>query len=125
MKLTTLLNESKELLQIVGEKMIESPKPTLYVSAYSFAVGMSSFIDWFSEALPKMAVLAGFAGVIVLARLNLKKTRLTEAETVLKDIEAETARIDAENARIENRILLEKLKNMGVELRREDDKGHR
>lgn len=115
MKLPTILSDSKEILQIAGEKLIETPKPTVYMSVYTFAVGMSSFIDWFSAALPKLAVLAGFVGVCVLARLNWKKTKLTEAETILKDLEAE-------NARIENRILREKMRQMGVELRRDEDR---
>lgn len=114
MKLPTLLTESREILQIVGEKLIESPKPTLYVSAYAFAVGMTDVIDFFNAAIPKLAVLAGFIGVVILARLNWKKTKLTDAEKLLKDLEAE-------NARIENRILREKMRKMGVELRREED----
>ena len=122
MKLPSLLTDSREILQTAAEKLIESPKPTVYMSAYTFAVGMSAFFNWFSEALPKIAIFAGIVGVCVLARLNHKKTKLTERETILKDQEIEKEKINAENARIENRILREKMRQMGVELRRDEDK---
>lgn len=129
MKLPSLLSDSREMLQIAGERLIESPKPTVYVSAYTFAVGISSFMDWFSEALPKIAIFAGIVGVLVLARLNHKKGKLTDIETLLKDkqleaarYEVETAQHAAENAHIKNRMLREEMRQMGVELRRDEDK---
>ena len=129
MKLPTLLNDSREMLQIAGEKLIESPKPTVYVSAYTFAVGISSFMDWFSEALPKIAIFAGIVGVLVLARLNHKKGKLTDIETLLKDKQLEAARYDveaaqhaAEAAQIKVRAMREELRLKGVEIREEDRK---
>ncbi len=129
MKLPSLLNDSKEMLQIAGERLIESPKPTVYVSAYTFAVGISSFMDWFSEALPKIAIFAGIVGVLVLARLNHKKGKLTDIETLLKDKQLEAARFEveeakhaAEAAQIKVRTMREELRLKGVELREEDRK---
>lgn len=129
MRFQNLLSDSREMLQIAGEKLIETPKPTVYVSAYTVAVGISSFMDWFSEALPKIAIFAGIIGVLVLARLNHKKGKLTDLEALLRDeqlkaarFSVETAQQEAENAHIENRLLREKMRLMGVELRRDEDK---
>ena len=129
MKLPNILSESAQVAQIVAEKLTETDKPTIYASAYTIALGVSSFVDWFSQSLSQIGILTGIFGVLILARLNHKTTKLREIETALKAVELEAAQAqaaerkdEAESARIEMRIMREKLKNLGVELRRDEDK---
>jgi hypothetical protein len=129
MKLPSILSESAQVAQIVAEKLTETDKPTIYASAYTIALSITSFAQWFSESLTQIGILTGIVGVLILARLNHKTTKLREVETLLKQAELEAAQYEAEqrrageeNARLENRILREKMKNMGVELRRDEDK---
>lgn len=106
MKLPQIIEDSKELLQIGGERILESPKTTIAVSAYSMVAGLSSLVNWFAEALPTLAIFAGFIGAVVLAQLNYKKRKLAEIET--------------ENAKLKGRILREQMREMKIELRDED-----
>ena len=129
MKLPNILSESAQVAQIVAEKLTETDKPTIYASVYTIALGVSSFVDWFSQSLSQIGILTGIFGVLILARLNHKTTKLREIETALKAVELEAAQAqaaerkdEAESARIEMRIMREKLKNLGVELRRDEDK---
>jgi hypothetical protein len=41
MKLPTILNDSKELLQIGIERIADSSKPAIVVYSYTFAAGMA------------------------------------------------------------------------------------
>lgn len=129
MKLPNILSESAQVAQIVAEKLTETDKPTIYASVYTIALGVTSFIDWFSQSLSQIGILTGIFGVLVLARLNHKTTKLREVETQLKAVElaaaqaeADERKSEADSARIENRIMREKLKNLGVELRRDEDR---
>lgn len=87
-------------LQSVAERVIESPKTTAAVSAYSTAAGMASMQQWITGIGSMLAVFAGLIGVLVLARLNL---------------------IRSENEKIRGRILREKATEMGVDLDAGDD----
>lgn len=103
MKWPRIIDDSKELLQITAEKALESPKTTMAVSAYSFVAGLSAFLDWFAQALPTLAIFAGFVGAVVLAHMNWKKRILAE--------------IEAENAKLRGRILREQMRQMNIETR--------
>lgn len=107
MKWHNLIADSQELLQTAVEKAAESPKTTVLVSAYSFLAGFSAMADWFSSALPKMAIFAGFIGALILAYLNWKKTKLID--------------IEAEGARLKNRMIREEMRRLKIEIRDEDD----
>lgn len=87
-------------LQSVAERLIESPKTTAVVSAYSTAAGMAGLQQWITGIGSMLAVFAGLIGVLVLARLNL---------------------IRSENEKIRGRILREKATEMGVDLDAGDD----
>lgn len=106
MKLPQIIEDSRELLQITGEKLSSSPTPTIAVSAYSILSGMSAFFDWFKDVLPSMAIFAGFVGAVVLAQLNWTNRKKAE--------------IEMENAKLQQRILREKMKDMNIELREGD-----
>jgi len=108
MKLPNVLIDSIEIVQLSAEKLIASPKTTAVVSAYSVAAGLSAFIDWFSDALPKMAIFAGLLGALVLAYLNWKKIKVAEAEAL-------KLKWEAENAELKNRQLKETMSHrMGI-----------
>lgn len=115
MKLPSVLTDSIEILQITTEKVIANPKTSAFVSAYSVVAGLSAFIDWFAEALPKMAILAGLLGALILAYLNWKKIKVVEAE-------ARKLAWEAENAELRNRELREAMlrRNPNIEMRKED-----
>lgn len=126
MKLPNTLLSSIETVQIAAEKLT-GPKTTAIVSVYSVAAGMSAFINWFSEALPKMAIFAGMLGALILAYLNWKKIKVADAEAVKLKWEADNAelrniqlRAEAEIAKIKVREIREELREMGVEVRKGD-----
>lgn len=135
MKLNNLLTESAQVMETVAQRLTETDKPTIYASVYTIAMGITSFIDWFSSSLTQIGILTGIFGVLVLARLNHKTAKLRDVETELKAAELakakweaeqrsdaeRTAKIKAENAQLENRRMREQLLKMGVELRRDED----
>lgn len=115
MKLPSILTDLIEIASIASERIIANPKTSAFVSAYSVVAGLSAFIDWFSEALPKMAILAGLLGALILAYLNWKKIKVVEAE-------ARKLAWEAENAELRNRELREAMlkRNPNIEMRKDD-----
>lgn len=108
MKLPQIISDSRELLQIAGEKLTSNPTPTIAVSSYSILSGMSAFFGWFKDVLPSLAIFAGFVGAVVLAQLNW--------------VNRKKAEIDMENSKLQGRILREQMRTMNIELRTEDEK---
>jgi hypothetical protein len=106
MKLPTILNDSKELLQIGIERIADSSKPAIVVYSYTFAAGFSSAMDWVVGMLPNLCMLAGFIGTVILAHANWKKSQREEIET--------------ETARIHQRIAREEMRKMEIETRKDD-----
>ena len=71
MKWPAILNDSKELLQIIGEKATDSPKPAIAVYGYSFTVGLfGTLFDWLQTGLPFMSMVVAFVGATLMARLT-------------------------------------------------------
>jgi len=106
MRWPSILNDSKELFQIMGEKLIESPRPALSVFSYSFTVGLlSTMYDWFRDGLPFASMVVGFIGAALMARLTWKKSQRETIET--------------ETARMEHRITVERMRKMGIDLPKE------
>lgn len=107
MKWPSILNDSKELFQIMAEKLIESPKPAMVSFSYSFTVGLLGTVyDWFREGIPFASMVVGFIGAALMARLTWKKSQREAIET--------------ETAKMERRIAMERMRKMGIELRKED-----
>lgn len=107
MKWPSVLNDSKELLQIAGEKLIESPKLALSLFSSTFGMGLLGTVyDWFKEGIPFASMVVGFIGAALMTRLTWKKSQRESIET--------------ETARMEHRITVERMKKMGIELRKED-----
>lgn len=107
MKWPAILNDSKELLQVMGEKLIESPKPAIAVYSYSFSMGLlSTLFDVLRSGLPFLSMVVGFIGATLMARLTWKKSQR-------ESIEKETAHLN-------NRMAREKMLRMGIEIREED-----
>lgn len=108
MKWQSILNDSRELLQIVGEKLIESPKPAMVSFSYSFTVGLlGTAYEWFREGIPFASMVIGFIGAALMARLTWKKSQREAIET--------------ETARMERRIAVERMRKMGIELNKGDE----
>jgi hypothetical protein len=89
-----MMNWQSEL-QSAAERVMESPKTTALVSAYSTAAGLAALQQWITGLGSTLAVFAGLIGVLVLARLNW---------------------IKSENEKIRGRLLREKAHEMGVDL---------
>lgn len=107
MKWPNILDDSRELFQILGEKLIESPKPAMVSFSYSFTIGLLGTVyDWFREGIPFASMVVGFIGAALMTRLTWKKSQRESIET--------------ETARMEHRITVERMKKMGIELRKED-----
>ncbi len=107
MKWHAILNDSKEILQIIGEKLIESPKPAIAVYSYSFGIGLlSTLFEALRTGLPFMSMVVGFIGATLMARLTWKKSQKVS--------------IDTETAKINHRIAREQLRAMNIETREED-----
>ena len=108
MKWPAILNDLRELLPIIGEKLIESPKPAIAVYSYSFGMGLlSTIFEALRSGLPFLSMVVGFIGATLMARLTWKKSQKESIET--------------ETAKINNRIAREHLRAMNIEVR-EDDK---
>jgi hypothetical protein len=106
-KWPNILDDSRELFQILGEKLIESPKPAMVSFSYSFTIGLLGTVyDWFREGIPFASMVVGFIGAALMTRLTWKKSQRESIET--------------ETARMEHRITVERMKKMGIELRKED-----
>lgn len=112
MKLPSALSDFTEIMQIGAEKILASPKTTAVVSVYSVAAGLSAIVNWFAEALPTLAILAGMLGALVLAYLNWKKIKVVEAEAL-------KLKWEAENAELKNRELREAMSH-SMEMRKGD-----
>lgn len=93
-----MMNWQSEL-QLVAQRVIESPKTTAAASAFSTAAGVATFQQWITGVASTMAVFAGLIGVLVLARLNWIKSR---------------------NEEIRGRILREKAVELGIDLEGEE-----
>ncbi len=107
MKWPNILDDSRELFQILGEKLIESPKPAMISFSYSFTVGLLGTVyEWFRDGIPFASMVVGFIGAALMTRLTWKKSQRESIET--------------ETARMEHRITVERMKKMGIELRKED-----
>ena len=107
MRWPSILSDSKELFQIMGEKLIESPKPAMVSFSYSFTVGLlGTAYEWFREGIPFASMVVGFIGAALMTRLTWKKSQREAIET--------------ETARMEHRITMERMKKMGIEMRKED-----
>lgn len=106
MKLPTILNDSRELLQIGIDRVADSAKPAIVVYTYTFSAGFSSAMGWIVGVLPNLCMLAGFIGTVLLAHANWKKSQREGIET--------------ETAKIHQRIAREELHKLGVETRKED-----
>lgn len=106
MKFSNILNDSRELLQIGMEKLIETPKPSIAVYSYTFMGGLSSVMGWIVGVLPNLCMLAGFIGTIILAHANWKK--------------AQREGIETETAKMQQRIVREQMRAMSIETREED-----
>lgn len=108
MKYPSILSDLRELWQIVAEKLIDSPKPAIFVSSYSFGVGLlGTMFDWFKDGLPFLSMLAGFLTAVITVRMT---SRRNEREA-----------IELETAKIKNRIAREELAQHG-EMRAEDER---
>ncbi len=108
MKWPALLNDSKELLQIVGEKLIESPKPAIAVYSYSFTLGLlGTVFEALRSGLPFFSMVVGFVGATLMARLTWKKSQRESIET--------------EIAKMNHRMAREKMKAMKIEMRDGDE----
>jgi hypothetical protein len=109
MKWHGILSDAKELLQITGEKLIESPKPAIAVYSYSFTMGfLSTAFDVLKTGLPFASMVVGFIGATLMARLTWKKSQREAIAT--------------ETEKLENRMARERMRLMGIELRDEDEK---
>lgn len=107
MRWSSILDDSRELLQIAAEKLSESPKPAMFSFSYSFTVGLlGTAYDWFREGIPFASMIVGFIGAALMTRLTWKKSQ-REA-------------IENEIAQMEHRITLERMKSMGLEMRKDD-----
>jgi len=93
-----MMNWQSEFQSAV-ERVLESPKTTAAVSAYSTAAGLAALQQWITGLGSTLAVFAGLIGVLVLARLNW---------------------IKSENEKIRGRLLREKAHDMGVDLLEEE-----
>lgn len=113
MKSPSLLSDIGSLMKMTGEALADNYKTTAFVSAYSFAAGLSAFLDWFTTALPTLAIFAGFLGALVLAHLNWKKSKLT-------DLEARKLEAELEYTKLNTRRLREEIRSKGNEVRQED-----
>ena len=107
MRWPNVLSDSKELLQIMGEKLIESPKPAMISFSYSFTVGLLGTVyEWFREGIPFASMVVGFVGAALMVRLTWKKS---EREAIV-----------TETAKMERRIAMERMRKMGLDNRKED-----
>lgn len=106
MKFSNILNDSKELLQIGMERLIETPKPSIAVYSYTFMGGLSSVMGWIAGVLPNLCMLAGFIGSVILAHANWKK--------------AQREGIETETAKMQQRIVREEMRMMEIETRKDD-----
>jgi len=127
MRLPHVLNDLTETVQIGAEKVIGSGRTAAAVSVYSVVAGLSAFINWFTEALPTMAIMAGMVGALVLAWLNWQRIKVVKAEARKLEWEADNAelknqelRAELEVAKIKQREVREELREMGVETRKAD-----
>jgi hypothetical protein len=106
-KWPSILTDSKELFQIMAEKLIESPKPAMVSFSYSFTVGLLGTVyDWFREGIPFASMVVGFIGAALMARLTWKKSERESIET--------------ETAKMERRIAMERMRKLGIDIRKED-----
>lgn len=113
MKWPSILNDSGTVIRVAAETLTDNPKTTAFVSAYSFAAGLSAFVDWFIVSMPTMAIFAGFAGAVILAHLNWKKMKLVELEALKLKAETELANLRTREQR-------EKMAAMELEMREKD-----
>lgn len=113
MKFPSVLDDSKEAMGILVEKVMDRSSPTIAVYTYSFFAGLSKAMGWITDALPTLCMLAGFIGAVVLAQLNYKKKQREE-------VEKRTAEINEEIAKLRLREIREELREMGVETRKGD-----
>lgn len=115
MKWPSILSDLGTVLRVTAETLAENPKTTAFVSAYSFAAGLSAFVDWFVVSLPTLAIFAGFLGAVILAHLNWKKMKLVELEALKLKAETELANLRTREQR-------EKMAAMEIEMREKDRK---
>lgn len=87
-------------LQSAFERVVESPKTTAAVSAFSTTAGLASFQQWITGMGASLAVWGGLIGVLVLARLNW---------------------IKSENEKIRGRMLRKKADDLGIDLMEDEE----
>lgn len=108
MKLTEILHESKDLLQLVAEKATNSPKPAIVVYSYSFGMGwLGTMYDWMKEGVPVLSMYVAFIGGTFMTLASYQKYRREKR--------------DAETADLNHRIAMETLRLMPVETRKGDE----